>query len=72
MGTSDYVIFYQGDGSKKLQMHGFVDVDWVGDVDNAKSTSVYIFTLFEGVVSWRVRGNKWFPIPVLKQSTLQL
>jgi len=32
-------------------MHGFVDVDWVGDMDNAKSASVYMFALFEGVVS---------------------
>jgi hypothetical protein len=48
-GTNDYVIRYQLDGRKKIEMHGFVDVDRAVDVDNVKSSHGYIFTLFEGV-----------------------
>lgn len=29
-----------------------MDSDWVGDIDNRRSTSGYIFTLFGGAVSW--------------------
>ena len=35
-----------------LDIHGFVDVDWVGDLDQIISTSGYVFNLFGGAVSW--------------------
>jgi len=35
-----------------LDIHGFVDADWAGDLDKRRSTSGYIFNLFGGVVSW--------------------
>ena len=31
---------------------GFVDADWVGDLDQRRSTSGYVFNLFGGAVSW--------------------
>ena len=34
-----------------LDIHGFVDVDWAGDLDQRRSTSGYVFSLFGGVVS---------------------
>jgi len=33
-------------------IHGFVDADWVGDLDQRRSTSGYVFNLFGGAVSW--------------------
>ena len=33
-------------------MHGIVDVDWVGDLDQRRSTSGYVFNLFGGAISW--------------------
>jgi hypothetical protein len=30
----------------------YVDYDWVGDVDRRRSTSIYVFLLFGGAVSW--------------------
>jgi hypothetical protein len=47
-GTKDYALCYQDHGNDIFYLHGFVDVDWVGDVDKRKSTSAYVFTLFGG------------------------
>jgi hypothetical protein len=35
-----------------LDIHGFVDVDWDGDLDHGRSTSGYVFNLFGGAISW--------------------
>ena len=35
-----------------LDIRGFVDEDWVGDLDQRRSTSGYVFNLFGGAVSW--------------------
>jgi len=35
-----------------LDIHGFVDADWAGDLDQRRSTSGYVFSLFGGAVSW--------------------
>ena len=49
-GTSDYVLCYQG--RTGLDIHGFVDADWAGDLDQIISTSGYVFNIFGVVVSW--------------------
>eukprot|EP00253_Pinus_taeda_P019467 PITA_19467 len=53
-GTSDYGFCYQGRPGldRVLDIHGFVDANWVGDLDQRRSTSGYVFNLFGGVVSW--------------------
>ena len=53
-GTSDYGLCYQGKLGldRVLDIHGFVDADWVGDMDQRRSTSGYVFNLFGGAVSW--------------------
>eukprot|EP00253_Pinus_taeda_P016507 PITA_16507 len=53
-GTSDYGLCYQGRPGldRALDIHGFVDVDWAGDLDQRRSTSGYVFNLFGGAVSW--------------------
>ena len=35
-----------------LDIRGFVDVDWAGDLDQRISTSGYVFNLFGGADSW--------------------
>ena len=35
-----------------VDIHGFVDADWAGDLDHRRSTSGYVFNLFGGTVSW--------------------
>eukprot|EP00253_Pinus_taeda_P019651 PITA_19651 len=53
-GTNDYGLCYQGRPGldRVLDIHGFVDADWVGDLDQRISTSGYVFNLFGGAVSW--------------------
>eukprot|EP00253_Pinus_taeda_P012008 PITA_12008 len=53
-GTSDYGLCYQGRPrlDRVLDIHGFVDADWVGDLYQSRSTSGYVFNLFGGAVSW--------------------
>jgi hypothetical protein len=35
-----------------LDIHGFVDADWAGDLDHRRSTSGYVFNLFGGEINW--------------------
>ena len=35
-----------------LDIRGFVDADWAGDLHQRRSTSGYVFNLFGGAVSW--------------------
>ena len=53
-GTTDHAICYQGkDGPDRvLDVHGFVDADWAGDLDERRSTSGYVFSLFGGAINW--------------------
>ena len=53
-GTNDYGLCYQGrlGLDRMLDIRGFIDADWAGDLDQRRSTSGYVFNLFGGVVSW--------------------
>ena len=35
-----------------LDIQGYVDSNWAGDVDRRRSTSAYVFTLFASAISW--------------------
>ena len=52
-GIVDHAICYQGrvGSDKVLDVHGFVDIDWVGGMDHRRSTSGYVFNLFGGAIS---------------------
>ena len=43
-GTTDYAIYYQGrpGPDRVINVNGFVDVDWDGDLDHRISTSGYV------------------------------
>ena len=53
-GSSDYGLCYQGRPrfERMLDIRGFVDAEWAGDLDQRRSTSGYVFSLFGGTVSW--------------------
>eukprot|EP00253_Pinus_taeda_P018448 PITA_18448 len=53
-GTSDYGLCYQGRPGldRALDIRGFVDANWAGDLDQRRSTNGYVFNLFGGAVSW--------------------
>jgi hypothetical protein len=38
--------------NRVVDIHGFLDVEWAGDLDRRRSTSGYVFNLFEGEISW--------------------
>ena len=48
-GTSNLCLCF---GGGKSHLVGYTDSDMAGDVDTRRSTSGYIFTFREGVVSW--------------------
>jgi hypothetical protein len=49
-GTASYGLCYQGRPGldKVVDIHGFVDPDWAGDLDCRRSTCGYVFNLFGG------------------------
>ena len=53
-GTSDYGLCYQGrlGLERMLDIRGFFDADSGGDIDQRRSISGYVFSLFGGAVSW--------------------
>jgi len=50
-GTLNFGLVYSRDGSKDCT--GYSDADWVGDTDDRKSTSGYLFRISRTAVSWR-------------------
>jgi hypothetical protein len=42
-------IFYEA--KSQLQVHGYMDADWVGNVSDRRSTSGFMFSFGSGVVS---------------------
>ena len=50
-GTKDLMLTYWR--TDTLEVVGFIDSDYVGCVDDKKSTYGYIFMMAKGVVSWK-------------------
>ena len=40
-----------------LDIRGSADADWVGDLDQRRSTSGYVFSLFGGAVNWMIKRH---------------
>ena len=49
MGSSDTCICFT---SVSLKLQGYVDADFVGNIDNRKSTTGFVFTLGGTAISW--------------------
>lgn len=56
-GTLDHCIEYT-DGGSKLELIGFSDADYAGDVETRRSTTGYLFCLANGAVSWLSQRQK--------------
>ncbi len=48
--TVDYGLFYEA--STKLQVHGYIDADWVGSISNTRSTSGFMFSFGSVAITW--------------------
>jgi hypothetical protein len=53
-GTTKYAICYQGklETDREVNVHGFVNANWDGDLDRRRSTNGYVFKMFGGAISW--------------------
>ena len=51
-GTRDYGIVF---GNGGLEVQGFVDADYTGELDTRRSTTGYVFMLSGGAASWSSR-----------------
>ena len=49
-GTIDYGLKYEA--NQKINLEGYVDLDWAGNAINRKSTSGCCFSMGSGVISW--------------------
>ena len=57
--TSDYCITFNNNND---YVCGFVDLDFVGDLDKRMSTSGYVFTLAGGAISWMSKFQETFAL----------
>lgn len=48
-GTPNFVLEY---GNSSETLVGYADADWGSDIDERKSTTGYVFTMYGGAVSW--------------------
>ena len=55
-GTTDYGLKYKSD--KECELIGYCDSDYVGDLDDRKSTSVLIFFLGSKPIAWNCSKQK--------------
>jgi hypothetical protein len=61
-GSTGYGILYKKQTDEEIQMYGWTDSDYAGDLDDRKSTSGYVFKLGNGIISW---SSKKQPIVTL-------
>jgi hypothetical protein len=53
-------IFYEA--KSQLQVHGYTDVDWAGNVLDRRSTNGFMFSFGSGVVSWSSKKQPTFAL----------
>ena len=54
-GTTSYGLEYSRNGDDKSILSGYSDADWAGDINDRKSTSVYLFMMSGAAKSWKSR-----------------
>ncbi len=69
-GTVSYGLQYTKDGDNAPILTGYSDADWVGDVNDCKSISGYVFVISGAVVIGRVGNRHVWHCLLLKQSML--
>jgi hypothetical protein len=51
-GTIDYKLCL---GGKDIELRGYCDADWAGDVNERRSTTGYVFFVGDGAISWNCK-----------------
>jgi hypothetical protein len=73
-GTYEYSIFYYSDvlGDPDLvDIHSYVDSDWVGDVDRRISMRKYVFRLFGGAMSWMRKQQYMLSLSIVEANNME-
>jgi hypothetical protein len=47
--TTDYGLFYEA--STELQVHGYIDADWAGNISDMRSTNGFMFFFGSAIVA---------------------
>ena len=45
-------------GGQHIDIKGYSDADWAGDVENHRSTSGYVFFVGERAISWNTKQQQ--------------
>ena len=61
-GTVDYGLKYEAD--QKINLEGYVDLDWGGNAIDRKSTSGCYFSMGSCVISWFSRKQSYVALSV--------
>ena len=64
-GMIDFSIFYNGN-SEDVGVHGFIDSDWAGDIDDRRLNNGYVFRLFGDEIYWMSRKQSMVAFPSTK------
>lgn len=56
-GTVDMTLLFKPNCDKNI-LHGFVDSDWAGDTTDRKSTTGYLFKMYDCTISWVSRKQQ--------------
>ncbi|KAK2363570.1 hypothetical protein QL285_088538 [Trifolium repens] len=65
-GSIGYGILYKKQYNEEMQMCGWTDSDYAGDLDDRKRTSSYVFKLGSGAISWSLKKQ-----PIVTLSTTE-
>jgi len=52
-GTAKLGLFQRLKTGKFRLLQGYVDADYAGDLDQQRSTTGYVFTIVECIISWK-------------------
>ncbi|KAH9699562.1 hypothetical protein KPL71_024410 [Citrus sinensis] len=52
-GTADYGLIYGAKRGTEVDVEGYVDADYVGDLDKRRSLTGYLFTLSSCTINWK-------------------
>ena len=58
--TLHYGLFYEA--GKEIQVFGYTDADWVGNMYDRRSTNGFMFSLSSAVVTWSSKKQPTFAL----------
>ena len=65
----DYSLCYQGED---LQLRGYTDADWAGDVDERKSIFGFVFLLGNSAISWSTKKQTCVALSTMESEFIAL